>query len=194
MAKLTKHTKLMMIEELIKNGKFADNIQAKEQVLKQAGHEIYLKIFGKYLDDIKKLPELLFNRARELKLEDIKSPESRFYLRVALPDYHVCLAFGAAVGKNFHGLTEDDDVIKNYLAAKQAYDDEFSKMKQAKTDAEAMLAGVNTFKKLWEVWPESQSLLGKFEQSDKTYNALLPQNIVNNMNAAFGLPVEKEGE
>lgn len=191
MTRITKYTKELMLDELIKNGKFADNIQAKEQALKQAGYEIYLKIFGKYLDDIKKLPELLFNRTRELILEGVKSSENCFWLRVSLSDYRVGLAFGPVVGKNFHGLTEDDDVIKNYLAAKQAYDDEFSKMRQARTDAEAMLAGVNTFKKLWKVWPESQSLLGKFEKSDKPNYPLITQNIAN-INAAFGLPVENE--
>lgn len=189
MTRITKYTRELMLDELIKNGKFAENIQAKEQALKQVGHEIYLKIFGKYLDDIKKLPELLFNRTNELRLDGIKSRNSRFMLRVELPDYHVCLAFGPAVGKNFHGLTEDDEVIKKYLAAEQAYNDEFSKRKQARRDAEAMLAGVNTFKQLWKMWPESQSLLGKFEKSDKPNYPLVPQNIVN-INAAFGLPVE----
>ncbi|WII94673.1 hypothetical protein LU276_06495 [Moraxella haemolytica] len=189
MTRITKYTRELMLDELIKNGKFAENIQAKEQALKQAGHEIYLKIFGKYLDDIKKLPELLFNRTRELRLDDIKSRNSRFMLRVELPDYHVCLAFGSVIGKNFHGLTEDDEIIKKYLAAKQAYDDEFSKMKQARTDAEAVLSGINTFKQLWKMWPESQSLLGKFENQDKPNYPLVPQNIVN-INVAFGLPVE----
>ncbi|WFF38000.1 hypothetical protein LU290_06975 [Moraxella nasibovis] len=189
MTRITKDTKALMIAELLKNGKFQENIRAKHKAVEAAGDEIYQHIFGKHLDDIKKLPELLFNRTRELRLEGIKSSKNCFWLRVSLSDYRVGLAFGPVVGKNFHGLTEDDEIIKKYLAALQAHEDECDKMNYARRDAEAMLAGVNTFKKLWKVWPESQSLLGKFENQGKSNYPLVPQNIVN-INAAFGLPVE----
>ena len=46
----------------------------------------------------------------------------------------------------------------------------------------------DTFKKLWEVWPECKSLLEKFE--DKPAIAILPAVQVHRLNAALGLPVD----
>lgn len=53
----------------------------------------------------------------------------------------------------------------------------------------AILNSVNTFKKLWEVWPESKELVGHLEESsEKTF---LPSLDIAQVNAALGIPKEK---
>ncbi|WP_323842915.1 Nmad5 family putative nucleotide modification protein [Moraxella sp. Pampa] len=190
MARLTKEIKHLMVNELLKNGKFDDNIKQKEYDLRLAGDEIHQHIFGKYLDDVKKLPNLFFYHSKVLKLEGIQCLDNKYYFDVILSDNRVVLMHGPCIGKDFHGLTKDDAIIKKYLVAKQAYEDEQRKKRQAKFDAETMLSGINTFKQLWKVWPDSRSLLEKFEKSDRPNYPLVPQSIVN-INAAFGLPVGK---
>lgn len=189
MAKLTKHTKLMMIEELIKNGKFAENIKTKEREIEAVGDEIYRAIFGKYLDEIKKLPREFFHHSKAIRLQGIPSAKNNFRTDVHLSDYRPITADYANIQIDFHGLTATDEIIRKYHIAEQAYEDEVKKEKQARAEADALLSNVNTFKQLWLMWPESQSLLGKFENQDKPNYPLVPQNIVN-INAAFGLPVE----
>lgn len=193
MAKITKHTKDRMVSELLENGKFNENVEAKKRELDAAGDAVYQAIFGKYLDDMKKLPSEFFQHLNMIRLQGIPSASNPFRSLVHLSGYRPVIA-DFNISADFHGLSSSDEVIQKYHLAEKAYEDEVTKRKKARVEAEAMLSSVNTFKQLWKMWPESKSLLGKFEQSDKPNNALLPQNIVNNMNAAFGLPVEKEGE
>ena len=193
MAKITKHTKDSMVSELLENGKFNENVEAKERELEAAGDAVYQAIFGKYLDGMKKLPREFFNHAKSLRLYGIPSGSNAYRTSIHLSEYRPITADYSNISADFHGLSPSDEVIQKYHLAEKAYEDEVTKRKKARAEAEAMLSSVNTFNQLWKLWPESKSLLGKFEQSDKPNNALLPQNMVN-INAAYGLPVEKEGQ
>ena len=56
-------------------------------------------------------------------------------------------------------------------------------------EVNAILYSVQTFKKLWEVWPASKSLLEKFVS--KPTAAMLPAIQFDKVNAALGLPVDE---
>lgn len=187
MARISKSTKSLMVDELLRHGKFDENIEAKYQAMLKVGDEIHRAIFGKYLPAIKKLPANMFNYTINLTLEDIPSPDNRFRFRVELSDYRVATTRGGVMDADFHKMTKDHELIKKYLKAKQALQDEKVKRQAVKEQAEAVLNSVGTFKKLWEVWADARPLLEKF---DKATTENLPRVISNvaTLNTIFGLP------
>lgn len=192
MSKLTKQIKAAMIEELIKNGGFRENIKNKELEVRKVGDKIYEYIFSIYYEHFKALPAEMLHNHKHLMLYGVSDNTRHRCLDVDLTDYRPSWGYGAAIPEDVHKLDKNHELILEYNDALKKLEDERNKLKQASSEASALLESINTFKQLWKIWPESQSLLGKFEKSDKPNYPLVPQNIVN-INAAFGLPVEKKG-
>lgn len=86
----------------------------------------------------------------------------------------------------------DEAIAVEYQKAVDVCEDFDIKRKQMSREINPVLESVHTFKKLWEVWPESKSLLEKFEE--KPTIAILPAVQVNKLNVALGLPVSEVKE
>lgn len=190
MARISKHTKSLMLAELLKHGKFDENISAKEQTMREIGDEIHHSIFGKYLPAINKLPDTMFNYTQQLTLDGIESPDSKFRLRVSLSDFRVATARGGNLTEDFHKLTNDSDLIKRYLAARKDFEDEQVKKRAAKEEADAVLSSVTTFNKLWEVWSDARPILEKFDTTTPNLPTVVSQ--VATLNTIFGLPPQEQ--
>lgn len=86
----------------------------------------------------------------------------------------------------------DSPEVQRLLAIEEEKIALFKEYAKLKTQVLAILNSVNTFKKLWEVWPESKELVGHLEESsEKTF---LPSVDISQINLALGIPKEKAEE
>lgn len=62
----------------------------------------------------------------------------------------------------------------------------------ARRQAVAVIDSCSSLSKLWKVWPEAQSVIGRFEQA--TDRVLLPTVAIDNLNAELGLPASNQAQ
>lgn len=82
----------------------------------------------------------------------------------------------------------DEAVAVDFLKSVEICSDLEKQRNSMRSEVQALLDSVQTFKKLWEVWPESKTLLEKFEE--KPAIAILPAVQVQRLNEVLGLTVE----
>lgn len=188
MTRLTKQIKKEMVEELIRHGKFDNDIATKQSAIKAQGDKIWHFVFDKYAEPINALPERMIMRASYIRLSGIDDPFSKSHfsnLKIELTTYRPTLAHNQDIYSEIHGLSNDSPLIINYIQAKQNLQDAELKLKQAIADAQAILNSCNTFKQLWDAWAECRPVLEKFEhQGEVIYPIAKP---IQTLNAAFGL-------
>lgn len=180
MSRLTKELRERMARCVLNNA-FEVKQKDAEKALRIAGDKIYADIYSDHLKAMQSLPKdwLPMN----------------WYVRVAIAgqNHEVYFSEKRITGVEHHYYRPklyvgDEPFCIEYLKAIDVRD-EVKKQRQAmEREVGAILNSVQTFKKLWEVWPASKSILEKFES--KPTVAMLPAIQFDKVNAALGLPVE----
>ncbi|WHP06951.1 Nmad5 family putative nucleotide modification protein [Acinetobacter corruptisaponis] len=183
MSRLTKTLREAMLNTIISHA-FDAKEKAASQAKIVAGEKVYQDVYATSLIAMESLPKGFL-------------PKSRYiYIAIGGRQHTVYFSESRLVGARHsdrHGdraklFAGDEQVALDYLKTVDACDDLDKQKDSMSKEITALLESVHTFKKLWEVWPESKSLLEKFEE--KPTIAILPAIQVNKLNAALGLPVE----
>ena len=187
MSRLTKQLREAMLDAILLHA-----FDAKQKAAKQAkilaGEQVYQDIYAPHLIAMESLPKGFLPKY------------SMFYIAIAGQTHTVDCSECRLIGKGHgdrHGekaklYVGDEQVSKNYLEAVERCNDLQAQRNSMFREITPVLESVHTFKKLWEVWPESKSLLEKFEA--KPAIAILPAVQVNKLNVALGLPASTSEE
>ena len=183
MSRLTKQLRESMRYTML-NHAFNAKQDAAEKAKIMIGEQIYNDIYGPYLIAMESLPRGFLEKSRHIYIS-IGGQVHMAYLNESR-------LIGNGHGSKWNGGAKlyvgDEPVAQAFLKAVKDVDDIKSQRESMSREVTAVLDSVHTFKKLWEVWPESKSLLEEFEQ--KPTIAILPAVQVHRLNAALGLPVE----
>lgn len=182
MSRLTKSLREAMLDTILSHA-FDEKQKKAEQAKIIAGEKVYQDIYGKHLIAMESLPNDFMAKCRY------------FYIAIGGRTHTVYCSETRLVGRSHgerHGnkaklYVGDEQVAIDFQKAVEVCNDLESKRNSMSKEITPVLESVHTFKKLWEVWPESKSLLEKFEE--KPTIAILPAVQVNKLNAALGLPV-----
>ena len=185
MSRLTKHLREAMLETMLSHA-FDTKQKSAAQMKTAAGEKIYQDIFGSSLIAMESLPNGFLPQAR------------CFYIAIAGQVHLISLSeyrlIGGSHGDKYGNKAKlyvgDEPVAVDFQQAIDLCANLDQQRKQMSREITPVLESVHTFKKLWEVWPESKSLLGKFEV--KPAIAILPAVQVGKLNAALGLPLGAE--
>lgn len=182
MSRLTKQIREAMLSAILSHAFDAKQQEAKRAKI-QAGEKVYQDIYAPHLVAMESLPKGFLPKS------------SAFYIAIGGQKHTVECSEGRLIGRH-HGdrycegaklYVGDEAVAKNFLDAVEQCKDLKTQRDQMSHEITPVLESVHTFKKLWEVWPESKSLLEKFEV--KPAIAILPAVQVDKLNVALGLPV-----
>lgn len=186
MSRLTKQLREAMLDSILSHAfdeKRADTLKIKNI----CAEKVYSDIYGKHLIAMESLPKSFLEKS------------SLFYISIAGRSHCVRLSEARLIGHKHDNsyykaklYAGDEAIAIEYQKAVDACDDLETQRKQMSREITPVLESVHTFKKLWEVWPESKSLLEKFEA--KPAIAILPAVQVNKLNVALGLPVSEVKE
>lgn len=182
MSRLTKQLREAMLNEILSHA-FDAKQKSAEQLKISAGEKLYQDIYSSSLIAMESLPSGFLPRARY------------FYIAIAGQIHLIYLSEPRLIGGS-HGdkygnkaklYVGDEPVAIDFQKTIDLCVNLDQQRKQMSREITPVLESVHTFKKLWEVWPESKSLLGKFEV--KPAIAILPAVQVSKLNASLGLPV-----
>lgn len=187
MSRLTKQLRESMSKEILSHA-FSDKQQAADKVKLTAGEKIYTDIYGANLIAMECLPRGMLPKS------------SHIYIAIAGQKHKVDFNESRVIGFRDYDRHQsgaklyvgDEPVAIEFLKAVEAVSDIQSKRSAMAREVNAVLESVHTFKKLWEVWPESKSVLEKFEV--KPSIAILPAVQVNRLNAELGLPAKTQDD
>lgn len=185
MSRLTKTLREQMRRCVLDNAfKAKEEALGKQKV--EISDKIYNDIYGEHLATMNKLPKGYLQR--------------KGYLYIAIAGQEHCLYFSESKLTAYNHdrwdkaklYAGDEPLAKEFLAVVDALEKLNTQRAAMRREIDALLNSVHTFKKLWEVWPESKSLLEKFE--DKPAVAMLPAIQIDKLNVALGLSVGEQGE
>lgn len=187
MSRLTKSLREAMLETILSHA-FDAKQQAARRAKITAGELVYQDIYAPHLVAMESLPKGFLPKS------------SAFYIAISGQTHTVQCSENRLIGKGHYDkwsdraklYVGDENVAIEFQKAVELCNDLESQRKSMSREINPVLESVHTFKKLWEVWPESKSLLEKFEE--KPTIAILPAVQVNKLNAALGLPVSAEVE
>lgn len=184
MSRLTKTLRESMLKAVLDHA-FNEKQAAANSVLVQCGEAIYQDIYGPYQDAMNSLPKNWLHTT------------SQITVAIAGQRHEVKISEQRPVGDNQRYWNEyaklyvgDEQIVLNYQKAADVIEALKSHRNAMKREVDAILNSVHTFKKLWEIWPESKCILEKFET--KPTVALLPAIQIEKVNSALGLPTDKE--
>lgn len=160
--------------------------EAKEKEANQnlclAGNKIYDDIYGAHLKAMKSLPKDWLKTSSYIKIAIAGQTHDVYFTESRLIGYeHYWQKPKLYVG--------DEQICIDFLKALDITGDIKKQRKAMEREVNAILHSVQTFKKLWEVWPASKSLLQNFEA--KPSKVMLPAIQFDKVNAALGLPVDE---
>ena len=180
MSRLTKQLREKMLETVLDHAFDVKQKQAKAELI-AAGDALYMNHHGEHLKTMQKLPASFLYK------------QGRMDTNIGGQRHIVSLSESKPMSyeSNYSRIAflADNPVAIAWLQANDKVNDTKNQRNVMSREINAVLESVHTFKKLWEVWPESKSLLEKFEQ--KPAIAILPAVQVNRLNAALGLPVDE---
>lgn len=187
MSRLTKQLREAMLDAILSHA-FDAKQQAAKRAKITAGEKIYQDIYAPHLVAMESLPKGFLPKS------------SAFYIAISGQVHTVYCSESRLIGKGHYDKWSDkaklyawdEAVAKEFLVAVEQCQDLKTQREQMSREITPVLESVHTFKKLWEVWPESKSLLEKFEV--KPAIAILPAVQVNKLNVALGLPVSEVKE
>lgn len=185
MSRLTNQIRQSMLKTVLNHAFLAIEESAK-RVKFAAAENIYADVYGAHLNAMQSLPKgfLLKNNYIYVgiagQVREIGFSESRVI------GYKHDSRNSSDKAKLYVG---DEPVVLDWLKAVDACDDVKNRREAMHREVNAVLESVQTFKKLWEVWPECKTLLEKYEQ--KPTIAILPAIQVDRLNAALGLPINE---
>jgi len=179
MSRLTKQLREKMLETVLDHA-FSEKQKQANVELYAAGDALYMNYHGEYLKTMQKLPASFLYRQGRMRT-NIGGQRHDVFLSEQKPmsyeSNNSCLVFEA-----------DNPVAIAWLKASDKVKDMADQRKAMSREVNAVLESVQTFKKLWEVWPQSKSILEKFEE--KPSIAILPAVQVTRLNKVLGLPAE----
>ncbi|WOE40740.1 Nmad5 family putative nucleotide modification protein [Acinetobacter chinensis] len=178
MSRLTNQIRQSMLNTMLDHA-FSEKQAAAKAELIAAGDALYMDHHGEHLRTMQKLPQGFLYRSSQM---DTNIGGQRH--AVMLSEVK-CMSLASRDSRIV--FVASNPVAIEYLSANNKFDDLIKQRADMSREVNAVLESVHTFKKLWEVWPESKSLLGKFEE--KPAIAILPAVQVNRLNASLGLPV-----
>lgn len=177
--RLTKDLRERMARCVLNNA-FEVKQKEADKNLRLAGDKIHADIYGAHLKAMQSLPKDWL-------------PMS-WYIRIAIAgqNHEVYFSENRITGEkhNYYRpklYVGDEPICIEYLKAIDARDEVNKQRKAMEREVNAILFSVQTFKKLWEVWPESKSLLEKFVSKPSV--AMLPAIQFKSLNEKLGLPV-----
>ena len=181
MSRLTKDLRERMARCVLNNA-FEVKQKEADQNLRLAGDKIYDDIYGVHQKAMKSLPKDWLSTSHYIKIA------------IAGQTHQVYFTDGRLVGKDHQWSNAalyvgDEQVCIDFLKALDITGDMKKQRQAMEREVNAILYSVQTFKKLWEVWPASKSLLEKFVS--KPTAAMLPAIQFDKVNAALGLPVDE---
>ncbi len=161
---------------------FISKFEALGNRLDEVSEKLYIDIYGNHLDTMHKLPNGFFRSSSHLYIA-IGGQEHRLtFLDCRLT------AYGHDKWNKAKYYVGDEPLAKEFMQVAVAIEKLEAERTKMSREVFALLDSVQTFKKLWEIWPESKSLLSKFEE--KPAIAMLPAIEVQKINDALGLTVE----
>ncbi len=181
MSRLTNDLRERMARCVLNNA-----FEAKEKEadlnLRLAGNKIYEDIYGAHLKAMQSLPEDWL--------------KTSYYIKIAIAGqiHDVYFTDSRLIGHEHYWQKPklyigDEQICIDFLKALDIAGDIKKQRKAMEREVNAILHSVQTFKKLWEAWPASKSLLEKFVS--KPTVAMLPAIQFDKVNAALGLPVDE---
>lgn len=180
MSRLTNQIRQSMLKTVLDHA-FSEKQSKAEAELIAAGDALYMDHHGEHLKTMQKLPASFLYK------------QSRMDTNIGGQRHIVSLSESKPMSyeSNYSRIAflADNPVAIAWLQANDKVNDTKNQRNVMSREINAVLESVHTFKKLWEVWPESKSLLEKFEQ--KPAIAILPAVQVNRLNAALGLPADE---
>lgn len=179
MSRLTKYLREAMVKTLV-NHAFNEKIAVARKELVDAGVALYMSHHADHLKTMQKLPKSFLY---ESKYFDTNIGGQRH--QVQLDEYHL-MTYESNRGRV--AFDANNPVAIAFLKVNDRVNDLDKQRDQMIREVSATLDAIPTFKKLWEIWPESKSLLEKYEQ--KPTIAMLPAIQVSRLNTALGLPAE----
>lgn len=181
MSRLTNDLRERMARCVLNNAFSAQEKEA-DQNLRLAGDKIYDDIYGAHQKAMKSLPEDWLKTSEYIRIAIAGQTHDVFFTESRLIGYeHYWRKPKLYVG--------DEQVCIDFLKALDVTEDMKKQRKAMEREVNAILHSVQTFKKLWEVWPASKSLLEKFVS--KPTVGMLPAIQFDKVNAALGLPVDE---
>jgi len=181
MSRLTNDLRKRMARCVLDNA-FAAQQKEFDQNLRLAGDKIYDDIYGAHQKAMKSLPEEWLNTSNYIRIAIAGQTHDVFFTDSRLIGYeHYWKKPKLYVG--------DEQVCIDFLKALDVAEDMKKQRKAMEREVNAILYSVQTFKKLWEVWPASKSLLEKYVS--KPAVGMLPAIQFDKVNAALGLPVDE---
>lgn len=180
MSRLTKSLREAMLGTVLDHA-FSEKLSQARANLIAAGDALYMDHHGEHLRTMQKLPASFFYK------------QGRMDTNIGGQRHIVSLSESKPMSYESHCsrivFLADNPVAIAWLQANDKVKDTEKQRDAMSREINAVLESVHTFKKLWEVWPESKSLLEKFEQ--KPAIAILPAVQVAKLNSALGLPTDK---
>ena len=186
MSRLTKSLREAMIKTILDHA-FNAKQAAAQKVKELCAEKVYQDVYGKHLIAMESLPKGFLKKV------------PNFYISIAGRSHCIRISESRLIGfkhdesyyraKLYAG---DESVAIEYQSAVEACDDIDTQRRHMSLEITPVLESVHTFKKLWDVWPESKSILEKFEA--KPTIAILPAVQVAKLNTALGLPASTEAE
>lgn len=185
MAHLNKTLRTSMTEAMI-DFAFSKKIQDATRIKRIAGEKVYQKIYSAHLIAMESLPKGWMDKS------------SYIYVAIGGQRRKVEFTEHKLIGKGHAGnygsyaelFDSSEPVAVEYVASCDALNTIEAERTKYKKQISALLEGITTFKKLWEVWPDCKPILEKFEV--KPTIAILPAVQLQDLNAALGLPVETQ--
>ena len=179
MSRLTKYLREAMVKTLV-NHAFDERLAESKKELINAGVALYMEHHQDYLAIMQKLPKSFFY---ENGYFDANIGGQRHQVQLDAPRLMTNES-----NRSYVAFEANNPVAIAYLNTKNNFDEIEKQRGQMIREVSATLDAIPTFKKLWELWPESKSLLEKYEQ--KPAIAMLPSIQVSRLNAQLGLPAE----
>ena len=181
MSRLTNDLRERMARCVLNNA-FSEQEKEADQNLRLVGDKIYEDIYGDHQKAMKSLPKDWLKTSHYIKIAIAGQTHEVYFTESRLIGYeHYWQKPKLYVG--------DEQICIDFLKALDITGDMKKKRKAMEREVSAILHSVQTFKKLWEVWPASKSLLEKFVS--KPTMAMLPAIQFDKVNAALGLPVDE---
>lgn len=183
MSRLTKTLRENMLKAVLAHA-FNEKETAAEKAKRDAGEKIYADIYSKHLIAMESLPKGWLEKSSAIEIA-VSGQRHRVYLNES-----------RLIGRGHDGrysmpklYVGDEQVVIDYLETVSNVDAIKKQRSNMSHEVQAILESATTFKKLWEIWPESKCILEKFET--KPTVALLPAIQIEKVNSALGLPTDK---
>ena len=183
MSRITKYEREQMVEVVLVHG-FSEKLAAVNAELSALGDKIYAEIFKESLKHIDALPNDFAYSSRSFNIN------VNGQVRPIRTTGHKRLPHNASYSRDFIAVMADAHELVVEL---NQLTDKKEKIEAAKRDAKrnaiAVLDSVTTYKKLWQIWPESHEILKRFDRAPT--EPMLPSAPIKDLNSALGLPTDK---